>query len=121
MNENLRKGFFPRFIDRPRLIGIFEFDEFVIVFGIICLVIASSLAFPKLGSLSAMLIGMFLGGGAGYLYKKFKKNNPNGYMAHFFYRIGAYHPMDNKMAIQKYKYLNRIRPIPYGFTKEFFN
>jgi hypothetical protein len=119
--ENLKEGFFPRFIDRPRLIGIFEFDEFILTFGVIFTVIASSLAFPKLGSLSVMLIAVFLGVSLGYAYKKFKRNRPNGYTWHFLYKIGAYHPTDNKLAIQKYKYLKKEKAIPYGFTKEFFN
>lgn len=120
-NQNLREGFFPRFIDRPRLIGIFEFDEFVLTFGIIFSTITASLAFPKVGSLSIMLGSVFLGVSAGYFYKKFKRNRPNGYTFHFLYKIGAYHPTDNKIATQKYKYLKHEKAIPYGFTKEFFN
>lgn len=119
--DNLREGFFPRFIDRPRLIGIFEFDEFILTFGIIFIVIASSLVFPNIGSLTVMLGAVFLGVTAGYLFKKFKRNNPNGYTWHFLYKIGAYHPTDNKIALQKYKYLKTEKAIPYGFTKEFFN
>lgn len=120
-NQNLREGFFPRFIDRPRLIGIFEFDEFVLTFGIIFTLITASLAFPKLSSLTVMVGSITLGVMAGYLYKKFKRNRPNGYTFHFLYKIGAYHPTDNKLAIQKYKYLKKEKAIPYGFTKEFFN
>ncbi len=120
-NNNLHDGFFPRFIDRPRLIGIFEFDEFVLTFGIIFAVITSSLAFPQFGSLAVMLGSVTLGVLAGFFYKKFKRNRPNGYTWHYLYKIGAYHPTDNKLAIQKYKYLKKHKAIPYGFTKEFFN
>jgi len=119
--EPLQEGFFPRFIDRPRLIGIFEIDEFMLGFGIIAGIITASLAFPTVGSLPVMLTAIGSGGGTGYAYKKFKQNRPNGYTPHFFYRKGIYHPQDNKAAILKYPYLNKNRTVPFGFTKELYN
>jgi len=119
--EPLKEGFFPRFIDRPRLIGIFEIDEFMLGFGIIAFIIALSLAFPKIGSLAVMLTAISSGIGAGYAYKKFKKNRPNGYTAHFFYKKGIYHPQDNKVQEIKHPYLKNNRTVPYGFTKELYN
>ena len=123
MNEQLeyKKGFFPRFVDRPRLIGMFEIDEAGLTFGIIVALITGSLAFPSIGSLEIILSGIFLGGSAGYFYKKFKKNRPNGYTWHQFYKIGAYHPTDNKIAAAEYPYLKEHKGVPYGFTKEFYN
>jgi len=67
--EPLEEGFFPRFIDRPRLIGIFEIDEFFLGFIIIAGIIATSLAFPDVGSLPVMLLAIGSGLSAGYFYK----------------------------------------------------
>jgi hypothetical protein len=119
--EALKEGFFPRFIDRPRLIGVFEIDEFFLAFTVIALTIASSLVFPKIGSLPIMLTAIFLGGGSGYLYKKFKKHQSNGYTMHLMYKIGLYYPLDSKVITKKNRYLKENRVIPFGFTKEFYN
>lgn len=119
--HSLRDGFFPRFIDRTRLVGMFEMDEFILAFGLMFTIVASSLAFPNIGSLTVMLTAFFAGFGFAYLYKKFKRNKPNGFTLHYLYKIGVWNPYDNKVVIQKYKYLKNQRPIPYGFTKEFYN
>ncbi len=119
--EPLQEGFFPRFIDRPRLIGIFEIDEFLLGFGIIATIISLSLAFPKIGSLGVMITAIGSGLGAGYSYKKFKKSKPNGFTAHFLYKKGIYHPQDNKAAELRHSYLKKNRVVPYGFTKELYN
>lgn len=119
--QPLREGFFPRFIDRPRLIGVFEMDEFILGFGIIFGIIALSLAFPKVGSLIVMLTAIGSGIGAGVAYKKFKRNRPNGYTAHLLYKKGIYHPQDNKTSILKYPYLKKTKTVPHGFTKELYN
>lgn len=123
MNQELeyKKGFFPRFIDRPRLLGVFEIDEAALTFGIIVVLIAGSLAVPSVGSLEVILTGVFLGGAAGYFYKKFKKNRANGYTWHQLYKIGAYHPTDNKIAVNSYPYLKNEKAVPYGFITEFYN
>jgi len=114
-------NFFPRFIDKPRLIGVFEMDEFMLVFGIVAGVIAASLATPQLSSLQVMTAALSLGIGSGIFYKKFKNSKPDGFTAHYFYRKGIYHPQDNKALELKYPYLKKIRIVPYGFTKELIN
>ncbi len=119
--NKLPPGFFPRFIDRPRLIGIFEIDEFILSFGIIAGMITMSLAFPQVGSLAVMLSSIAAGIISGAAYKKFKRNRPNGFTAHYLYKIGAYHPLDNKKAYFDYPYLKKNKAIPYGFTKELIN
>lgn len=119
--NKLPPGFFPRFIDRPRLIGVFEIDEFFISFGIIAGMITLSLVFPAVGSLWVMIIAIFSGISAGVFYKKFKRNRPNGFTAHLLYKMGAYHPLDNKQAYFTYPYLRKHKAIPYGFTKELIN
>lgn len=117
----LEQGFFPRFIDRPRLIGIFEIDEFMLFFGLLFFLIAASLAFPNLNSLVVIIGSVAIAVSSAFGYKKFKRNKPNGFTAHFLYKIGAYHPLDNKKAYFDYPYLKNHRVIPYGFTKELIN
>ncbi len=114
--------FFPRFIDRPRLIGIFEIDEFFLAFFIMASILAMSLAFPKVGSLTVMLTAIFLGVGCAVLYSKFKRNRPDGFTIQKLYRAGIYSPRDDKKAIILHPYLRNMgNVVPYGFTKELYN
>ncbi len=120
-NKPLEKGFFPVYIDKPRLIGIFEIDEFFLGFGVIAFVIAGSLAFPQIKSLFVMITAISSGLLSGYAYQKFKKNRPDGFTAHLAYKKGIYHPTDNpKMKIGR-AYLKKTRLVPYGFTKVLYN
>ena len=113
---------FPRYIDKPRLIGVFEVDEIALFFGIVFVIIASSLAFPNLDSALVMIGSMAIGGSSAYGYQKFKRNRPEGYTIQKLYRSGIFSPTDNKKAYIKYPYLRNIgRVIPYGFTKELLN
>lgn len=115
MNNN----FFPRYIDRPRLIGIFEMDEFFLAFFIMVAILASSLIFPNFESLYVMLLSISSGLLSAFFYSKFKKNRPDGYTIQKLYRKGLFSPSDNKKAFLLNPYLRRIGPvIPYGFTKE---
>lgn len=114
--------FFPRYIDRPRLIGIFEFDEFVLSFLTMTTILALSLAVPQMSSLQVMILAIASGAGVGAFYKKFKKDMPDGYLIQKLYRLGIYSPGDDKKAYIKYPYLRKIkRVIPYGFTKVLIN
>lgn len=113
---------FPRFIDKPRLIGIFEIDEFFLAFGLMVVIVASSLLFPSIDSLYIMIAAI----GSGFLsataYRKFKNNRSDGYTLQKLYRSGIFSPTDNKKALLKYKYLRGgLRMVPYGFTKVFYN
>jgi type IV conjugative transfer system protein TraL len=121
MSDPLDEGFFPRYIDRPKLIGVFEIDEFMVAFGVIFFVITLSLAFPQIESLYVMVGSIVSGLSASAAYKKFKKNRPNGYTAHAAYKKGIYHPQDNKALYLKYPYLKKYRVVPFGFTKELIN
>ena len=114
--------FFPRYIDRPRLIGIFEFDEFILSFITMTAILTLSLALPQLSSLQVMIIAIASGGGVGAVYKKMKKNMPDGYLIQKLYRLGIYSPGDDKKAYIKYPYLKKIKKVvPYGFTKVLIN
>jgi len=116
MNET----FFPRFLDKPRLIGFFEIDEFFIVFGMIVFVLFLSLAFP-ITSLIAILGGIALGLVVNFFYRKYKKNKPDGFAYHSLYRLGIFHPQDNKAYYIGRAYLTRRKICPYGFTKKIIN
>lgn len=118
MNSN----FFPRYIDRPRLIGIFEIDEFFLAFFIMVAILASSLLFPKFESLYVMLLAISFGLLSAVFYSKFKKNRPDGYTIQKLYRKGIFSPNDNKKALLLNPYLRKMgNVVPYGFTKELFN
>lgn len=120
-NQNFQY-FFPRFIDRPRLIGIFEIDEFFLAFFLMVLILATSLAFPKIGSLTVMVTAIVVGVGSAAFYSKFKKNRPDGFTIQKLYRAGIYSPGDDKKALILRPYLRKIgNVIPYGFTKELYN
>jgi len=113
---------FPRFIDRPRLIGIFEMDEFFIVFGLIAATLVVSLVMPSIDSLYVMIGALTLGLSAGMGYKKFKEGRPTGYTMQKLYRSGLFSPNDDKKGLLLYSYLRKIgRVIPYGFTRVFYN
>lgn len=116
------RNFFPRYIDRPRLIGIFEIDEFFLAFFVMVTILVISLAFPDIGSLSVMLFAVFSGVGLAYLYSKFKRSRPDGYTLQKAYRSGLYHPRDNKKAFILKPYLRKLgNIIPFGFTKTLYN
>ena len=113
---------FPRFIDKPRMIGMFEIDEFFMAFGTMIFILFVSLAFPNVNSTVTMLVGFGVALGVAYGYRKFKKDKPEGFIIHFFYRKGILHPLDvNKAIFFKYPYLKNNRVVPYGFTKVLYN
>ena len=113
---------FPRYIDKPRLIGIFEIDEFFLAFGLMTVILASSLALPNLDSMYVMLISIVSGIGSATIYKKFKKGRPDGYTMQKFYRKGLFSPYDDKKGRIIHRHLSKIgRVIPYGFTRVFYN
>lgn len=119
---NQYQNFFPRYIDKPRLIGIFEMDEFILAFIIMVAILALSLIFPKVGSLTVMLVAVASGLLSAVLYSRFKRNMPTGYAIQKMYRAGIFSPQDAKAAEIKYPYIKKLgRVIPYGFTKIFYH
>ena len=125
MQQNGQQGpinFFPRYIDRPRLIGIFEIDEFFLAFAIMTSLIALSLAFPDIGSLSVMITSITTGVGAAVMYARSKKNRPDGYTVQKLYRKGIISPGDDKTSLIFYPYIKTMpRVIPYGFTNMLYS
>jgi len=112
------QNIFPVYIDRPRLIGVFEMDEFFLAFILMTVILAASLAFPNLGSLPVMITAIATGVGSAVAYGKFKRSRPDGYTLQKLYRSGLFSPADDKKALITHPYLRKIgRPvIPYGFT-----
>lgn len=122
MTNDAKKILFPRFIDRPKMIGIFEMDEAMI--GLIPMVLTVLIGFIKGYESSVILIlGFLLWIITGVLVHKFKKNNPNGFMYHYVYRIGLYHPiMSNaKLLLKRKDIRNGAKIIPTGIVKIFIN
>jgi len=113
--------FFPRYIDKQRLVGVIEMDEFFAFFGIT--MGSMVLAYFTDPSSSGLLIlgAVSLGLAAVYGLRKLKKNRPDGYTVHLLYKKGIIHPQDNKKDFIKSPYLKEIKTVPYGFTKEFLN
>ena len=104
--------FFPKFIDRPMLIGIFEMDEFFVAFCVMVLILVGSFLFPDVGSLTVMLVSIASGLGLAVLYSKFKRNRPDGFTP----------GVDDKQSYIHYPYLRKMgRVVPYGFTQTLFS
>lgn len=113
---------FPRFIDRPKMIGIFEIDEASI--GFIPMIIIVMIGFINSYESSIMLILGFVAWIiTGILIHKFKENNPNGYIYHYFYRAGLYHPVMSNIKIQQTRkdIKNGAKIIPTGIVRTFIS
>lgn len=121
--QNINAHFFPKFIDRPRLIGIFEIDEFFVAFITMSSILALSLLFPDIGSLTVMLVSISSGLLLAVLYSKFKRNRPDGYTVQMLYRKGIFTPgIDDKQSYISYPHLKKMgRVVPYGFTETLFS
>ena len=115
--------FFPKFIDRPMLIGIFDMDEFFVAFCVMVLILVGSFLFPDVGSLTVMLVSIASGLGLAVLYSKFKRNRPDGFTMQMLYRKGIFTPgVDDKQSYIHYPYLRKMgRVVPYGFTQTLFS
>jgi len=119
--QEFGEGFFPRYIDRPRLIGVFEIDEFLLAFGIIFVIIFGSLALPNLSSLVVMVTAISSGITAGVSYKRFKLKRPNGYTLQVLYKKGIWHPESSPSKLINHPYLKDNKCVPFGFTEELIN
>lgn len=113
---------FPRYIDRPKMIGIFEIDEAAV--GLIPMVLTALYGFIKGYESSIMLaLGFVLWIATGIIVHKFKANNPNGFVFHWFYRMGIYHPiMSNaKIRLRRKDVRGGAKIIPTGIVRTFLN
>lgn len=113
---------FPRFIDRPKMIGIFEMDEAMI--GIIPMILTILVGFIQGYESSIMLaLGFVLWIISGILIHKFKENNPNGYIYHYFYRSGLYHPVYSNIKLQQFRkdIKEGAKIVPTGIVRTFIS
>lgn len=113
---------FPRYVDRPKMIGIFEIDEATI--GLVPMVFTILFGFINEYESSIMLIlGFVLWIITGMIVHKFKKNNPNGFMHHYAYRIGYYHPIlsNSKIKLKRKDIKKGAKIIPTGIVRTFIN
>jgi len=115
----MTKIMFPRFLDKTRLIGILEIDEFFLAFSLMVAILGLSLTMPQLGSLTVMITAIVIGISSAVGYKKFKKNRPTGYTWHKSYRLGMYHPLDFKINKIVNTSDENLLVVPFGFIKEF--
>lgn len=112
---------FPRFIDRPRMVGIFEIDEAALtLFTMVSSVLYGF--FTQQSTVIVMPTGLIVGVFLAMALHKFKANNPNGYTMHLLYKKGIYHPViDNKKILRKDIKKHNLKIIPTGIVKVFFN
>lgn len=113
----MRRVPFPRYIDRIRMVGIFEMDEFFVLLGVlvIMLIIGFSIA---LNVALTMLIGLIVGGSVAAIMRAVKRNYAEGFIFHMLYRRGVYHPvMDDKTMLAKHPEItrNKLKLLPAGF------
>lgn len=121
VNDSIKVPF-PRYVDRPKMIGIFEIDEATI--GLVPMVITVLFGFVNEYESSIMLIlGFVLWIITGLLVHKFKKNNPNGFMFHYAYRVGYYHPIlsNQKLKLNRKDIRDGAKIIPTGIVRTFIN
>ena len=118
---NDEQNFFPRFIDRQRMVGVVEMDEFFTFFGVTFAGMIIALGLPEGHSGSFILGSMTLGMLSAWVLKKMKSTRAEGYTLHLFYRKGIIHPSDNKKDLITHEYLKDMRSVPYGFTEELIN
>jgi len=104
---------FPRYLNRPRLINIFETDELKFA-GIITLIVFLILFFSAVPPFIILIVISIVFYISLKIYKKAFKNT-RSVLDHFFYNLGL---MDLERKKRKYK---ENIDIPYGFIKRFID
>lgn len=114
----MRRVPFPRYIDRTRMVGIFEMDEFFALLAVIIIMLIVGFA-VALNVALAMLIGLVIGGLLAAFMRSIKRNYAEGFIFHMMYRRGIYHPvLDDKMVSAKHPEVarNKLKLLPSGFV-----
>jgi|SaaInlStandDraft_3_1057020.scaffolds.fasta_scaffold180776_1 hypothetical protein len=112
---------FPRYIDKPRMVGILEMDEAFLAVGFIVASVIIGFLF-RLDSTMMMMGGLFTGLLSAWLFHKFKIASPDGYTWHFVYRKGLYHPVIDNLARLKFRKdikKHNLKIIPTGIVTVF--
>lgn len=118
--ENKTAIQFPRYIDKPKMIGIFEIDEVMVgagaFFTIFFLGFATS-AEPVI----IMPLGLLIMIVTSYTIKKYKVNYPDNFLFHLAYRKGYIHPVFNDTRLNKrFDIKNGAKILPTGYVVYFY-
>lgn len=108
---------FPKYIDRIRMIGMFELDEFfMVIAGVaVMLIVGFGLA---LNVALSMGIGLILGGVVAATLRTIKRSYAEGFLFHLAYRKGLFHPVtDDKTMLAKHPEVAKkgLRLMPKGY------
>jgi len=110
---------FPKFIDKIKMIGPFEIDEFAFIVAGVAVMLIAGFMFTINVAL-AIVLGLFLGLFIALIIKGVKVKFSEGYIYHLLYIKGIRHPMhDNPTARVKHieYYRKNLKAIPLGFVK----
>jgi type IV conjugative transfer system protein TraL len=116
-----QKTLFPRYLDRPKMIGVFEIDEAFVGMGIFMVIFFFGFFFMLDAGLT-MGIGFIAMFSTAYGVKKFKKSFPDNFIYHLVYKLGYFHPVtDNqKLKLTREDIKNGSKILPTGYIKHFF-
>lgn len=110
----------PRFIDRPKMVGIFEVDE-IAVGGIVFLIIFFAGFALGITTALAMPLGLLLMLISAKLVSSFKKNYPDGAIRQVLYRKGYYDPVVDRINKQRKDILRGNKVYPTGYLNYFIH
>lgn len=111
---------FPRYIDKPKMVGIFEIDEVLLGLGTFMLVFFVGFF---TGTQSAIIMPLALVSllVTAYIMQKYKTLYPDNFLFHLMYKKGFFHPVFNDMRLKKrYDIKNGAKIIPTGYVKYFY-
>ena len=109
---------FPRYIDRTKMVGMFEIDEFFFIFFtlIAAIIIGFVIGMNVAAAMASGLFGgFFIAGGMRTIKRKYAE----GFLFHMAYRKGLYHPVkDDKAMIVKHPEVvkKKLKLVPSGYV-----
>lgn len=109
---------FFKHLDTPMMIMIFESDEFFLGLAVYLFLMIFAALFGIVIP-GGVLPYAFMGIISMFLYVKYKKNKPNGYMINKLYRLGIINA--RTFAYKRFltKQEKSFKMLPYGFMREF--
>ena len=111
---------FPRYIDRPKMIGIFEIDEVLVGLSSFMIVFLVGF-FTGAQSAIVMPLGLVFLFATSFMVKKYKKNYADNFLFHLIYKKGFYHPVLSDARLNKRLDIkNGSKIIPTGYAKYFY-
>ena len=115
-----RKIRFLRYINRPKLFFIIEYDDL----GVLSTILIGGMlagAASNIAGLYSFIMSFALAAFFTKLYRVFKNERNRGYIHHFFYVYDLPNPfgISAKTYFEEAKHFKNKRNIPYGFEMEF--